>query len=114
MGEAAAFNARACGRSCASHCAYATPARKRSLLNRRLRKVEAIARLHRAHRIKRFHNGEPQRSNAAEGDIRMTSRVAPRTIEANQPGVLAEALNAVLADTFALYLKTKNFHWHAS
>jgi starvation-inducible DNA-binding protein len=24
------------------------------------------------------------------------------------------ALNAVLADTFALYLKTKNFHWHAS
>ncbi|WP_159731924.1 Dps family protein [Methylosinus sp. Ce-a6] len=24
------------------------------------------------------------------------------------------ALNAVLADVFALYLKTKNFHWHAS
>jgi len=24
------------------------------------------------------------------------------------------ALNAVLADTFALYLKTKNFHWHVS
>ena len=33
----------------------------------------------------------------------MTSQVA-----------LPEALNAVLADTFALYLKTKNFHWHAS
>jgi starvation-inducible DNA-binding protein len=27
---------------------------------------------------------------------------------------LAEALNGVLADTFALYLKTKNFHWHVS
>ena len=39
---------------------YATSARKRSLLNRRLRKVEAIARLHRAHRIKRFHNREPR------------------------------------------------------
>src|SRR5258708_29931211 len=24
------------------------------------------------------------------------------------------ALNALLADTFALYLKTKNFHWHVS
>jgi starvation-inducible DNA-binding protein len=24
------------------------------------------------------------------------------------------ALNALLADVFALYLKTKNFHWHAS
>src|SRR6266516_531375 len=24
------------------------------------------------------------------------------------------ALNALLADTFALYIKTKNFHWHVS
>jgi starvation-inducible DNA-binding protein len=27
---------------------------------------------------------------------------------------LSEALNALLADMFALYLKTKNFHWHVS
>jgi starvation-inducible DNA-binding protein len=27
---------------------------------------------------------------------------------------LAAALNALLADVFALYLKTKNFHWHVS
>src|SRR5580704_19598718 len=27
---------------------------------------------------------------------------------------IAEALNGLLADMFALYLKTKNFHWHAS
>ena len=26
--------------------------------------------------------------------------------------VLVESLNGLLADTFALYLKTKNFHWH--
>ena len=26
----------------------------------------------------------------------------------------AAALNGLLADTFALYLKTKNFHWHIS
>jgi starvation-inducible DNA-binding protein len=27
---------------------------------------------------------------------------------------LSAALNALLADTFALYVKTKNFHWHVS
>src|SRR3982074_846018 len=27
---------------------------------------------------------------------------------------IAGALNLLLADTFALYLKTKNFHWHMS
>ena len=27
---------------------------------------------------------------------------------------ISAALNPVLADTFALYLKTKNFHWHMS
>ena len=27
---------------------------------------------------------------------------------------IAGALNALLADAFALYLKTKNFHWHMS
>ncbi len=27
---------------------------------------------------------------------------------------IAGAMNAVLADVFALYLKTKNFHWHLS
>ncbi|KQZ65905.1 DNA starvation/stationary phase protection protein [Sphingopyxis sp. Root1497] len=29
----------------------------------------------------------------------------------NQPAV-ADALNALLADSLALYLKTKNYHWH--
>jgi len=27
---------------------------------------------------------------------------------------VSAALNVILADTFALYLKTKNFHWHIS
>jgi starvation-inducible DNA-binding protein len=27
---------------------------------------------------------------------------------------IAAAMNAILADVFALYLKTKNFHWHLS
>jgi starvation-inducible DNA-binding protein len=33
-----------------------------------------------------------------------------------QDGVdkISAAMNTILADTFALYLKTKNFHWHVS
>jgi hypothetical protein len=27
---------------------------------------------------------------------------------------IARALNALLADTFALFVKTRNFHWHVS
>jgi starvation-inducible DNA-binding protein len=27
---------------------------------------------------------------------------------------ISDAINGVLADTFALYMKTKNFHWHIS
>ena len=27
---------------------------------------------------------------------------------------ISKAMNAILADSFALYLKTKNFHWHVS
>lgn len=32
----------------------------------------------------------------------------------NAGKALAEAMNGLLADGFALYLKTKNFHWHVS
>jgi starvation-inducible DNA-binding protein len=32
----------------------------------------------------------------------------------NSKKALADALNGLLADYFALYLKTKNFHWHVA
>lgn len=32
----------------------------------------------------------------------------------NAHTVLVDELNQLLADSFALYLKTKNFHWHVS
>jgi starvation-inducible DNA-binding protein len=32
----------------------------------------------------------------------------------NGPANVHDALNTILADSFALYLKTKNFHWHVS
>jgi starvation-inducible DNA-binding protein len=39
---------------------------------------------------------------------------SPTDLGANATKDIAGALNALLADTFALYLKTKNFHWHMS
>ena len=38
----------------------------------------------------------------------------PSVYDSNAIRDLSGALNALLADTFALYLKTKNFHWHMS
>lgn len=38
----------------------------------------------------------------------------PTDLLSNETRSVADALNAVLADAFALYLKTKNFHWHVS
>lgn len=38
----------------------------------------------------------------------------PPGISTNAISSVADALNAILADSFALYLKTKNFHWHVS
>src|SRR2546430_15920601 len=39
---------------------------------------------------------------------------APTDVRANAVPGISVALNVVLADMFALYLKTKNFHWHMS
>lgn len=39
---------------------------------------------------------------------------SPTTLELRNVRPVSEALNAILADSFALYLKTKNFHWHVS
>jgi len=38
----------------------------------------------------------------------------PTDLGANAAKDIAGALNGILADTYALYLKTKNFHWHIS
>ena len=38
----------------------------------------------------------------------------PTSLGAEATRDIAGALNALLADCFALYLKTKNFHWHVS
>ena len=38
----------------------------------------------------------------------------PTDLSADAVREISAALNALLADTFALYVKTKNFHWHVS
>jgi starvation-inducible DNA-binding protein len=38
----------------------------------------------------------------------------PTDLESAAVRDIAAAMNAILADTFALYVKTKNFHWHMS
>jgi len=40
--------------------------------------------------------------------------VTPTDLKAAAIKDIAGAMNAILADVFALYLKTKNFHWHMS
>ncbi len=54
-------------------------------------------------------DGKPSRANYVH------ERLSPRTdLEAEGTKNVAAALNGILADVFALYLKTKNFHWHMS
>jgi starvation-inducible DNA-binding protein len=38
----------------------------------------------------------------------------PTDLPGQATNAIAAALNAVLADTFALQMKTRNFHWHVS
>src|SRR6201990_1568058 len=45
---------------------------------------------------------------------RLAPLKTPTDLGSNAARDIVGALNAMLADTYALYLKTKNFHWHAS
>jgi len=38
----------------------------------------------------------------------------PTDLNRNDTKTVAQALNGILADSYALYFKTKNFHWHVS
>jgi starvation-inducible DNA-binding protein len=55
-------------------------------------------------KVKQF---EPREKAAAP--LSTPTDLAPEGVSA-----ISQALNALLADSFALYLKTKNFHWHVS
>lgn len=53
--------------------------------------------------------------NVAAAKAHQRAALATRSdLDAKATRDIAAALNGVLADVFALYLKTKNFHWHMS
>jgi starvation-inducible DNA-binding protein len=51
---------------------------------------------------------------ASERRRREAPLATPTDLDGSAAKDIAGALNAILADVFALYLKTKNFHWHMS
>ena len=46
--------------------------------------------------------------------LRTAALKTPTDLKSNAVQDISGALNILLADMFALYLKTKNFHWHVS
>src|SRR5712675_2471107 len=59
-----------------------------------------------------------KRNNSTKTTELRQRRDAPLTVPTDLTRAatkdIAAAMNAILADVFALYLKTKNFHWHMS
>jgi starvation-inducible DNA-binding protein len=47
-------------------------------------------------------------------ELRSSALATPTDLNPAATRDITGALNAILADVFALYLKTKNFHWHMS
>jgi starvation-inducible DNA-binding protein len=54
------------------------------------------------------------RSRSDVESRRKAPLVTPSDLGAKASMDIAGGMNAILADVFALYLKTKNFHWHMS
>ena len=72
----------------------------------------------RAERTSTSTNETMKKSNSRKTIELLHRRDAPletRTdLAASATKDIAAAMNAILADVFALYIKTKNFHWHMS
>ena len=50
----------------------------------------------------------------ARHDYRTSPLATPTDLKPEATRDITAALNVILADVFALYVKTKNFHWHMS
>ena len=58
---------------------------------------------------------KPTKRNARSTGSGRNARLATRTdLHAAATRDIAAAMNGILADVFAIYIKTKNFHWHMS
>jgi len=53
-------------------------------------------------------------SKRTAADIRHSALRTPTSLSENAVKDISAGVTAALADVFALYLKTKNFHWHMS
>jgi len=56
-------------------------------------------------------------TDAKKSDLKTRRKAplaTPSDLAADAAADISAALNGILADVFALYLKTKNFHWHMS
>lgn len=66
------------------------------------------------------HTSKPSKSNKSDQKKTSNQRSVPTPLATptrlSQQGrdAIAQALNPLVADAFALYVKTKNFHWHLS
>jgi starvation-inducible DNA-binding protein len=54
------------------------------------------------------------KSMKAATERRKAPMTTPTDLGSNARKDIGNALNAILADAYALYIKTKNFHWHMS
>jgi starvation-inducible DNA-binding protein len=54
-------------------------------------------------------NSDKPKTEKVNSDLDTPTDLSPAATE-----TISAALNTLLADAFALYLKTKNFHWHVS
>src|SRR5690606_5997213 len=59
-------------------------------------------------------NAKEAAMSSAKPQAKTPRLATPNNLGENAVPDLTGAINALLADTFALYLKTKNFHWHVS
>jgi starvation-inducible DNA-binding protein len=59
-------------------------------------------------------NGARAMINEATDMLDRASLATPTTLSKNAVHDISEALKLLISDAFALYLKTKNFHWHLS
>jgi starvation-inducible DNA-binding protein len=59
-------------------------------------------------------NGIQSKINEVNDMLDRAPLTTPTTLPKNAVHDISEALRLLLSDAFALYLKTKNFHWHMS
>jgi starvation-inducible DNA-binding protein len=69
----------------------------------------AMARRQRLVLTGRFPVSKVKFDNKVSPDLETPSDLPPAAVNS-----ISETLNVLLADSFALFLKTKNFHWHVS